>query len=453
MKNPVTVVAIDDDPRSVELVEAALSSKELEIVGATDPERGLELVARLRPPIVLVDLMMPKLSGMDVLERVLQMDPTADVVLMTAHYSSESAVEAVQKGACDYLNKPLDIPVLRQRVQALAGDARRRMKAAELDVELLENSRFEGMVGRSPEMLELFVRIRRVAPHFRTALVTGPTGTGKELIAQALHRLSPAASGRFVACNCSAVTETLFESELFGYVKGAFTGAAADKMGLVEYAHQGTLFLDEIGDMPMATQAKLLRVLQNWEVQRVGSLQTRKVDLRVVAATNHDLKALIAEKQFREDLYYRLAMVEIQAPPLSDRKDDLPLLAQHYVDRFAKQYNKAVTGISRRGLIMLTRHPWPGNVRELENVIGNACMMAQANLIDVRDFPEYLRKSEASGDGDESMLTLAELERRHTRRVLDRVGGNKVKAAEVLGISRATLYRILEEPVNAPPEI
>ena len=449
MKQAVTVVAIDDDPRSVELVQAALSSKELEVLGATDPERGLELVSSRRPPIVLVDLMMPKLTGMEVLERIVQIDPSIDVLLMTAHYSTESAVEAIQKGACDYLNKPLDIQLLRDRIHALAADARRRMRSAELDTELLENSRFEGMVGHSPQMLELFVRIRRVAPHFRTVLVTGSTGTGKELIAQSLHRLSPASTGRFVACNCSAVTETLFESELFGYVKGAFTGANSDKMGLIEYANQGTLFLDEIGDMPLATQAKLLRVLQNWEVQRVGSLQTRTVDLRVVAATNRDLRALISERQFREDLYYRLAMIEVQAPALSERKEDLPLLTAYYVERFAKQYKKTVTGITRRAQILLARHFWPGNVRELENVIGNACMMASNALIDVRDLPEYLRKGESAADADEGMLPLDELERRHARRVLDRLGGNKVRTAEVLGISRATLYKILGDSVSS----
>ena len=449
MKQAVTVVAIDDDPRSVELVQAALSSKEIEVLGATDPERGLELVSSRRPPIVLVDLMMPKLTGMEVLERIVQIDPSIDVLLMTAHYSTESAVEAIQKGACDYLNKPLDIQVLRDRIHALAADARRRMRSVELDTELLENSRFEGMVGHSPQMLELFVRIRRVAPHFRTVLVTGSTGTGKELIAQSLHRLSPASTGRFVACNCSAVTETLFESELFGYVKGAFTGANSDKMGLIEYANQGTLFLDEIGDMPLATQAKLLRVLQNWEVQRVGSLQTRGVDLRVVAATNRDLRALISERQFREDLYYRLAMIEVQAPALSERKEDLPLLTAYYVERFAKQYKKAVTGITRRAQILLARHFWPGNVRELENVIGNACMMASGALIDVRDLPEYLRKGEGAADADEGMLPLDELERRHARRVLDRLGGNKVRTAEVLGISRATLYKILGDSVSS----
>jgi DNA-binding NtrC family response regulator len=224
---------------------------------------------------------------------------------MTAHYSTETAVEAIQKGACDYLNKPVSIPLLRSRIERLLSDARQRQRALKLDNELLDASQFEGMIGRSPVMWDLFARIRRVAPHYRSALITGPTGTGKDLVAKALHNLSPASSGRLVICNCSAVVETLFESELFGYVKGAFTGAATDKMGLVEFADGGTLFLDEIGDMPLTTQAKLLRVLQNQEVTRVGAVTPRKVDVRVVAATNRDVPEMIAQKQFREDLYYR----------------------------------------------------------------------------------------------------------------------------------------------------
>ena len=216
---------------------------------------------------------------------------------------------------------------------------------------MLAASEFEGIIGRSPLMWEMFSRIRRVAPHYRTVLITGETGTGKDLVARALHRLSPAASGRFVVLNCSAVVETLFESELFGHVRGSFTGATQDKTGLFEHAHGGTLFLDEIGDMPLATQAKLLRVLQNQEVQRVGSLTARKVDVRVIAATNHDLRAAIAEKRFREDLYYRLSMVEIQVPRLAERKEDLPLLERHFIARFAAQYGKEIRGLTHRAQI------------------------------------------------------------------------------------------------------
>src|SRR3984885_11072905 len=263
----IKLVAIDDTPASLELVSEALQQDGLTIFTSTDPEEGLDLIYQEHPQIVLVDLMMPKLTGLQVLERVVEFDPSIDVILMTAHYSSETAVEAIQKGASDYLNKPISIPALRVRVEKLLADARRRQRALVLDSELVDTARFEGMIGRSPLMWDLFARIRRVAPHYRSALITGPTGTGKDLVAKRLHNLSPAKSGRFVTCNCSAVVETLFESELFGYVKGAFTGAATDKMGLFEFAHGGTLFLDEIGDMPSNTQAKLLRTLQNQEAK------------------------------------------------------------------------------------------------------------------------------------------------------------------------------------------
>jgi len=241
-------------------------------------------------------------------------------------------------------------------------------------------------------MREMSALIRLVAPHYRNCAVTGPTGTGKELVAQALHKLSPVAAGPMVVCNCCAVVETLFESELFGHVKGAFTGASADKIGLFESAHGGTLLLDEIGEMPLNTQAKLLRVLQSQEVQRVGSLHARKVDVRVVAATNHDLRAQIAAREFREGLYYRLFMVEITTPPLADRKEDLALLERYLLQKFAAQYQQPLARLTLRAQLLLERHCWPGNVRELENVIGHACMVATGRFIDVVDLPSYMRE-------------------------------------------------------------
>jgi two-component system response regulator HydG len=281
-------------------------------------------------------------------------------------------------------------------------------------------------------------------------LVTGETGTGKELVASALHRLCPMSRGPFVVCNSTAIVETLFESELFGYVKGAFTGASQDRAGMFEFAHGGTLFMDEIGELPLAAQAKLLRVLQNQEVQRVGSPSARKVDVRVVAATNRDLRQMVAQKQFRDDLYYRLSMVEIRLPRLINRKEDLSLLERHFIESFAAKYKKPVRGITRRAQALLARYPWPGNVRELENILGYACMMTDREVVDVRDFPERLRtQATEHAAPDDSMLPLEELDRRHARRVLERVGGNRVRAAEILGISRATLYRMLPKNGSA----
>jgi DNA-binding NtrC family response regulator len=446
----VKLVAIDDTPASLELVSEALQQEGLAIFTATDPEEGLDLIFQEHPQIVLLDLVMPKLSGLQVLERIVDFDPAIDVILMTAHYTTETAVEAIQKGASDYLNKPISIAGLRTRVEKLLSDVRRRQRALQLDSELLETSRFEGMIGRSPLMWDLFARIRRVAPHYRSALITGPTGTGKDLVAKALHNLSPAASGRFVTCNCSAVVETLFESELFGYVKGAFTGATGDKMGLMEFAHGGTLFLDEVGDMPLSTQAKLLRALQNQEVTRVGAVTPRKVDVRVIAATNRDVQDLIVQKQFREDLYYRLAMVELRTPALADRREDLPLLEKFLLDRFAAQFNKDIHGLRRRAQIVLARHCWPGNIRELENVLGHACMMAISDTIDVEDLPVSLWHSEravgaAAGNSHEiqqsgeSVVSFDDHEKGLLADALERSSGNQSEAARMLRISRDRL--------------
>jgi DNA-binding NtrC family response regulator len=444
----ITLVAIDDDAQSLQLLRETLGEQGLEIVTATDPRAGLELVLQRRPQIVLLDPVLPGANGLELLERIVDFDPGIDVVLMTAFHSTGSAVTAIQKGARDYLNKPLSVAELRQRINTLIGETRQRQCTSQLDPAILEACRFQEMMGRSPLMREVFARIQRVAPHYRTALVVGPTGSGKELAARALHRLSPVAKGPLVAANCSAIVETLFESELFGHVRGAFTGATRDTMGLFEYAHGGTLVLDEIGDLPLACQSKLLRVLQDHQIQRVGSPELHRVDVRVIAITNRDLVGRMAERKFREDLYYRLSMVEIKLPALGKRQEDLPLLTRHFVQRFAAQYRKPIRGVTRRAQAVLARYPWPGNVRELENVLGDACMRVEGEMVDVRDLPERLQAQwPQATQHDEELLPLAELDRRHALRVLERVGGNKVRAAEILGISRATLYRLLGEPL------
>lgn len=455
--NPlVSILIIDDNPGSLDLLSNALEQPGLEILTASDPAEGIDIFCARHPQIVLTDLMMPHLTGMEVLERVLEVDPATEVILMTAHYSTETAVEAIQKGASDYLNKPLSLPTLRERVGKLVEEQRKRQRTLHLENELVAHVEFEGIIGRSPLMSDMLARIRRVAPHYRAVLIAGATGTGKDLAAQALHRLSPVSSGRYVVLNCSAVVESLFESELFGHVKGSFTGATHDKPGLFEHAHNGTLFLDEIGDMPLATQAKLLRVLQNQEVQRVGALNTRKVDVRVVAATNHDLRALIAEKRFREDLYYRLSMVEIQVPKLEQRKEDLPLLQRHFITRFAGEFKKEIRGLTHRAQIRLTQHNWPGNVRELENVIGHAAMMTMGSLIDIQDLPVYLqshgeRSQTAPALSPPDVGTLEQQERRLLVVAMERAGGNQSKAARSLRIGRDALrYKLKKHNLDSP---
>ncbi len=452
----ILLVAIDDSRDSLALLVASLEQNGLEIQAFADPEEAMETIYSRHPHIVITDLVMPGLSGIDVLERVMQLDPSIDVVLMTAHYSSESAVDAIKKGATDYLNKPVSTSMVRQRIDTLITEARRRLRDLALETSVLENSRFQGMLGRSPQMWEAFAKIGRIAPHYRSVLISGQTGTGKELAAQAIHKLSPAAQGNFVIVNCSAIVETLFESELFGHIKGSFTGASHDKMGLFEHAHRGTLFLDEIGDMPIGTQAKLLRALQNQEVQRVGSLTPRKVDVHVIAATHRDLRARAATGEFREDLYYRLAMVELALPSLADRKEDLNLLIRHFIAHFSADYKKEIRGITQRAQIVLSRHSWPGNVRELENAIGHACMMVVGDTIDVMELPAHLRQSVKPGpttsapDYDNAVAplfgdppkrdeSLAAQEKEIVVKALERVHGNQADAARHLRIGRNAL--------------
>jgi DNA-binding NtrC family response regulator len=440
------LVVIDDDPRNLKLVKFVLANENVEIHTASEPKAGMDLVCRLRPEAVLLDLVMPGVQGMEILERIVEFDPAIDVILITGHYSTESAVEAIQKGASDYIPKPFSAEKLQQKIRQLADDFDRRQRCSKLENDLLETFEFEGMVGRSALTQELFAKIRRVGPHFKTVLVTGATGAGKELVARALHNASPVHTSPFVALNCSAISETLAESELFGHVKGAFTGAQQDKVGLFEYASGGTAMLDEIGEMPMAMQAKLLRVLQNQELQRVGSPSVRKVDVRVIAATNRDLSQMVAQNKFREDLYFRLCMVEVKVPPLAERLEDLPLLERHFLKRFSAQYNKPLMSLTRRAHAALARYTWPGNIRELENVFGHACMMAESEVIDIHDLPERIRSRSANGNPqNDALLSMDQMERAHAKRVVDHVGGNKARAAQVLGISRTHLYQLLNK--------
>jgi DNA-binding NtrC family response regulator len=354
------------------------------------------------------------------------------------------AVDAIRKGAFDYITKPFSIDRLQRKLAAWLADAQARQHTLRLDSELVRAFQLEGIIGRSPAILEVFSKIRRIAPHFQTALITGETGTGKELAARALHRRSPFAAGPFVVCNCAAIPEHLFESELFGHVRGAFTGATQDRPGFAKAAHGGTLFLDEIAEIPLSSQAKLLRLLQNREVQRLGTSRPEQIDVRIVAATNRDLRTLVSEHKIREDLYYRLSMIDVKLPRLADRREDLPLLQRHLLDLYSARYSKAPVHLTRRAQAALSKYSWPGNIRELENVLAACCMMTEGEPVDVRNLPEAFSSNnsqEMTGLG--ALRSLAEVERDHARRVLEHTCGNRAQAAAILGISRATLYRLI----------
>ncbi|HEY6351447.1 MAG TPA: sigma-54 dependent transcriptional regulator [Candidatus Angelobacter sp.] len=450
----VKLVVIDDDPQVVEAIASALAQPDLEIFIATDAEEGLRLVFSQRAQIAVVDLRMPKLNGIQILEKIIASDPCVDVFLMTGSYSAQDAVEAIKKGACDYLAKPLTGAQIGNAVAKSLDRIRKRRRAFRLESELYTSFEFEGLAGRSSKMLDLFSLIRRVAPHFRTVLLRGETGTGKDLVARALHARSPYSSGPFIVCNCAALVDSLAQSQLFGHVKGAFTGAERDALGFFESANMGTLFLDEIGEMPALLQPKLLRVLQTSEVQRVGSPTVKSVNVRVIAATNRNLRQMVQSGQFREDLYFRITMVQINLPRLADRLEDMPLLQRHFVRCFAAAYGKTIRGLTRRAQDALARRSWPGNVRELENVLGNACMMVESDFIDIADLPGVVPEEDGSGHPPDSteLITLEELGHRHAQRVLRYVDGNKNRAAEILGISRSALYTMLGkiEAVNNP---
>ena len=444
------LVVVDDEPAIGEIVRDGLCDLDVEIETHTDPCEGLKTIKARRPQIAIVDLHMPRMNGMELLEKVVTFDAAIEVFLLTGDYSTAAAVDAIKKGAADYLTKPVSLASLRARVSKSLEEIQVKRNTQALDRQLASSFQFHGMVGRSPQTLEIFSLMRRIAPHFRSVLLTGRSGTGKELVARALHNMSPAREGPLIVSNCAGVPETLAESEWFGYVKGAFTGANKDHCGLFEHANGGTLFLDEVGELPLALQAKLLRVLQNHEIQRVGCATARKLDIRVIAATNRDLKQETLEGRFREDLFYRLNTVVIALPSLLDRKEDLPLLQNHFVAKFAAQYQKNITGISRRAQNVLASYHWPGNIRELENVIGNACMMAEGPVIDISHLPPELQPGERRGSSSFSFaMSLAEVQKEHVQRVLAMVGGNKVRAAEILGISRSTLYGLLQPTRDA----
>ena len=443
----LSVCVLDDDPDHVEITSHRLEKAGFIASGTTDPEEALQQVRLGTCRVVLADLKMPKMDGMAFLDQALRLDPGIYVILLTGFYSVESAIAAVKLGAYDYLCKPLDFLRLEKSLDELAENFARRSEIQHLEERLFQSLHYKGIVGNSPAMIEVFEMARKIARHYTNVLITGPTGAGKELVARAVHDLSPVAQARFAACNCSALVDTLLESQLFGHMRGAFTGATDTRPGLFEYANGGTVFLDEIGETSLPMQAKLLRVVQNREIQRVGSPEVKKVDIRLVAATNRDLRAEVLAGRFREDLFYRLSGIEIRVPGLSERTEEIPVLVQHFLKKYAEAYNKPLRGLTRRAQIALVQHEWPGNVRELENVISSAAITAGADFIDLADLPQHIQKPRHTmplGAGEWRPVPLDEIRRVHIERVLEACSGNRVKAAHMLGIGRTSLYRFLK---------
>src|SRR5712692_7073184 len=443
----LTVGILDDEAPTVELLQHTIEHLGFQALGTTDPQEALENVRAGRCRVVLSDVKMPAMDGLAFLEQVLQQDPGVYVILMTGFYSLESAVDAIRHGAYDYLSKPVDRGRLQKTLDELSELLNQRRRIRELDQQLLTDLEFHGIVGKSPPMLDVFDLVRKVAKHYTNVLLTGATGTGKELVAHAIHQMSPVGKQRFAVCNCSALVDTLLESQLFGHVRGAFTGATDTRPGVFEYANGGTVFLDEIGDTSPPMQAKLLRVIQNREIQRVGSPEVRRVDVRLIAATNRDLHAEVLAGHFREDLFYRLSAIQIHVPSLSQRLEGIPLLVQFFLRKYNEAYGKRILGLSRRAQTVLVQHAWPGNVRELENVISSACITTVNDFIDVDDLPEHLQKPRGrAGAGQEAWcpLPLEEVRHLHIQRVLEVCAGNRVRAAQILGIGRTSLYRYLK---------
>jgi len=447
---PVRVLIADDD---VSHAEALADGLEMDGYHCRIVHSGKEALTKLSEEsfdAVLTDLVMPDVSGIEVLKEARGLQPDAVVLLVTGHESVKTAVDALRHGAADYLTKPVDLAELRARLARAVESGRLRRDHLELQRQIDKRFGFEGILGNSPKMRRVFEILGRVSGTNATVLVTGESGTGKELVARAIHQNSPRAQEHFVAVNCAALSENLIESELFGHVKGAFTGAASAKEGRIVYADGGTLFLDEVGDMALATQAKLLRVLETREVQPVGGNQLQKVDIRLIAATNRDLKVMVRENSFREDLLYRLQVVTVELPPLRDRKADLPLLIDHFVSELSAQHGRAVRGIAPEARTALQRYDWPGNVRELRNTIESMVLLARGGILSLEDVPDPIRASEsdaaAHGGGHDLVgRSLAEVERELVRESLRAFGGNREKTAKVLGIGERTLYRKIKE--------
>jgi DNA-binding NtrC family response regulator len=441
------ILIVDDEANARTALAELLREEGYQVETAADGFKALPKLDEFGPDLVLTDLKMPGMDGIALMEKARESDPERVVVVMTAYGSIDTAVSAMRQGAADYLTKPINVEELVLVLDRALERRRLRAEAGHLRQRLAEKHRITNMVGSSANMAKVFDTVLQVAPSRASVLITGESGTGKELIAAAIHEHSPRARGPFIKLHCAALAETLLESELFGHERGAFTGAVARRDGRFQQANGGTLFLDEIGEISPAIQIKLLRFLQEHELERVGGNQTIKVDVRVIAATNRDLLARVKENRFREDLYYRLNVVSIEVPPLRERPSDIPLLATHFLRRYAGENGKAVAGFTDEALEALKSYAWPGNVRELENAVERAVVVTRADEIRVADLAPAIVTSTRSERGLPVVpgATLAELERHAILKTLEHTGGSTSRAADILGISTRKIQYKLHE--------
>jgi two-component system NtrC family response regulator len=442
--DPFQILVVDDEPTQLELIGGFLKKQGFATVLAASAKKALEIFRAEPIDLVLTDQRMPDMSGLELVKALRAVNPEAAAIVITAYGTVETAVAAIKAGAVDYVTKPVNLDELLYRIAQVK--ERRRLLSENRDLrEALERShRIEGIIGESGRMIEVLSLVRRVAPSEATVLIRGESGTGKELIAKAIHYAGPRASAPLIRVNCAALPETLLESELFGHEKGAFTGAVAARKGRFESADGGTLFLDEIGDLSLPLQAKLLRVLQEREFERLGSGKPIRVDVRILAATHRNLEALVKAGQFREDLYYRLNVVTVVLPPLRERREDLPSLIDHFLRVFAEKNRKAIRGLTSEAREALLRYDYPGNVRELENIIERAVVLTRDDVIGGADLPLTTQRLEETESAQASLPAAVEgMERRMIREALVRAGGVQTRAAEMLGLSeRALRYKL-----------
>jgi DNA-binding NtrC family response regulator len=441
-----TIMIVDDEKNTREGLKWVLESTGAEIILAQDGEQALVRLGSQPVDVVLSDLKMPRVDGMELLDHVREEFPETDFVILTGHGTVETAVHAMKKGAFDYLIKPVNIEELQLLIERIFEQKALKQENERLRREVDDRYGFDSIIGRSMPMEGVFEKVRQVAPTRASVLIQGETGTGKEVIAKAVHFNSPRRRKPFIAVNCGALSQTLLESELFGHEKGAFTGAVKLKPGRFELAHGGTIFLDEIGETTPELQVRMLRVLQEQEFERVGGTKPVKVDVRVIAATNRDLKKEVEAGRFREDLYYRLNVIRLDLPPLRDRTDDIPLLVNHFLKHFCKEHGRELE-VSQKAMSLLLNHQWPGNVRQLRTVIESAVILSTGKEILPKNLPEELRNDAQPANSIRLRvgMTVSDAERELIRATLAELQGNKAKAARLLGLGRKTLYRKLEE--------